>query len=150
MRKLLISIVTLCSLVSYADDFYIEDESLTSVDKSIEEIIKNSSLFKENYKKCDVIIGKSLKLSEGKFSTIVATTDGCGWGAAVGPIWIVKKDVKAELILSASGYSLKVDKSNHKGFYDIQTLISTSAGSNAINWRYDGLKYKNINRKLKK
>lgn len=39
----------------------------------------------------------------------MTTSDACGWGANVGPIWLVLRDgVSYKLVLSASGYGFTI------------------------------------------
>lgn len=76
------------------------------------------------------INGKELALSsDSSNKTWVATTaNGCGWGAAMGPIWLAQ-DVatdKASVILSTGGYVIFTSKQLHNGMLDIFIVSGTA------------------------
>ncbi|MGO4580721.1 hypothetical protein AB4Z48_32305 [Cupriavidus sp. 2TAF22] len=92
------------------------------------------------------LIGKEISLSISDRSYVITTAESCGWGAALGPIWIVTKRENGQptLVLNAGGYSIS---SKSPMFYGMQTIEikSETAGTQRVaNYRYDGRRYQKI------
>jgi hypothetical protein len=77
--------------------------------------------------------------------------DAAGWGAALGPIWVLRNGGDAfALVLSDGGYSVTIGKVKHKGLYDL-TISAESAGwSRQSIWKFNGKSYKKAKEKTKK
>jgi hypothetical protein len=132
--KLLILALTFSSSITKAEGFYIEEEALKPVSKSVESVIR-----KEN-SRC-ALIGKPIDLSgHGQKSEFIATTvEGCDHGAFGGPIWIVRD---GKIILSTASYAVKPMPKKRNGLFDLQ-LSKSSAGFSAIEfWSFTGKTYK--------
>lgn len=89
--------------------------------------------------------GKTIPLSLGNSipTWFVTTSDACGWGAAVGPIWLVKSPSASNtsLLLATGGNSLSISKKSNKGFAGV-VIISGTAEENVRNrYFFNGKKY---------
>ncbi|WP_144240787.1 hypothetical protein [Dyella japonica] len=89
--------------------------------------------------------GVELGLSENKSNRawFVTTADGCGWGAAMGPIWIVGAmgAHKVSVLLCTGGYSITASKGIHKGMVDIVISGGTAGREESATYIYNGKSY---------
>lgn len=125
-------------------DFVIEDETLLPVPRSVENSIRSQD--GADYKDCH-LVGKRIALSNNSAPIAYAVTsaDGCYWGAAVGPIWVVivsKNGVTQAL--NASGYSLTVGKNAQYGLRHIAISAGTAGWYSESLWKYDGAQYREV------
>jgi hypothetical protein len=142
--KALAVLVIITSVTAHAfaanDAFYIEDETLTPVSGGIEFAIKSNP----TWKGCN-FVGKKIILSKDTSQSFFAvTTDkACGWGAAQGPIWIVKTvNDKADILLAGQGYNLTIEDKTHEGLPNILLETATAGNETKYVWHFDGSHYK--------
>ncbi len=146
---LLLTIVILSTpIICCADEFYIEDKALSPIPSGAEAAIRQ---LESGFKKCK-FMGKHIDLDGDKKSEdlVVTTQNGCEWGAALGPIWVLR-EVKGSyfLLLDYGGYNLVVNKSKHNGLRDITISAGTAGWSEESRWRFDGrryIKYEELNK----
>lgn len=76
----------------------------------------------------------------------VTTAGACGWGTALGPIWLVQNTAsgKASLILSTGGYALSPSKKSHNGMMDVNIVSGTAETSGSAKYIFTGKSYKPI------
>ena len=130
-------------IVSFAEDFHIEDETLTPLPRSVESAIRSSKEFDSHSCK---LIGKAVDLSgQGAMSGYVATTaSGCDWGSALGPIWVVRIGNPSVVVLSHGGYSLTLGKQSQAGLRHIAISAGSAGWYQQGLWKFSGTKYKNV------
>ena len=96
IKHALYILLAIISSPSYSETFTIEDIDLIDLPPEISAAIEASTSF-DPYKILDCKIhGKPLPLSTKKNEPIYFSTtkSACGWGSAVGPIWIVRSTKK--------------------------------------------------------
>ena len=129
-----------------AEDFVIEDEKLTALPKSIEAAIRGSKGFESRSCK---LIGSAVDLNgQGTTSGYVATTaDACDWGAALGPIWVVRADAQPVMVLEHGGYSLTLGKQTQNGLRNSAISAGTAGWYSESLWKFDGVRYVKVKEK---
>ncbi|MFI4940272.1 MAG: hypothetical protein ACHP7O_08035 [Burkholderiales bacterium] len=135
-----ISLFISSGLAIAADDFAIEDPALGTLPKKVDAVIRGSAGFKE--KTCE-LIGKSVNLTgKDASSGFVATTaNACNWGAAVGPIWVVRNSNSPTVVLASEGYSLVLEKQVKSALRNV-TISAATAGWQAKSlWKFDKKNY---------
>ena len=130
---------------AHAEDFAIEDPGLTPVLVQATTAIRKAlkGIDDGRGKLCE-FIGKPVDLDgDGKPSDLVVTRkDACAWGAALGPIIVLKKTGDAfAVVLEAGGYSLTIGKEKQHGLRHIVTSSGTAGLYEERLWKYDGRKY---------
>lgn len=143
MKPLLLTSLFLLAIVpviALADDFIIEDEQLSALPKHIEAAIRSVNGFEYGFCK---LIGRPVDLfGQGTNSGYVATTaNGCNWGAAVGPLWVVRDGAQPVTVLDHDGYSLTLEKKLHNGLRNVTISASTAGWSSESLWKFDGVRY---------
>lgn len=131
---------------AFATDFVIEDEKLTALPKPIETAIRSTKNFE--YVSCR-LIGKPVDLQgQGANSGFIATTDdACGWGAALGPIWIIRAGAQPVVILEHGGYSLTLGNQLQNGLRNVAIAAATAGWSSESLWKFDGARYVKVKEK---
>lgn len=129
-----------------AEDFAIEEEDLVALPKQVEAAIRNSKDFESTTCK---LIGKPINISGKKDDSgfFATTEDGCDWGAALGPIWIVRNGAQPAMVLAHGGYSLSLSKQSQNGLRNITISTATAGRSSASLWKFDGVRYVKIKEK---
>jgi len=151
MKKFLFILFTLLSVSAFtfkAADvvFSIEDDNLVSVPDNVIAAILSEKRIWDGLKDCS-FAGKKLPLSKDTSASFyaVTTTEACGWGAASGPIWIIKvMEDKVNIILSGSGNNLLIDKGIHDDMPDIVLDTATAGHEDDSFWSFDKDHYKRI------
>jgi len=143
MIRALLAVVVFCvSAQCFAEDFGIEDDSLTDPPANVQSAIRRDPSYSE-YGRC-VVTGKQIHLSANSNKTYfaVTTANGCNWGAALGPIWVVALDSnRAKVILTTGGALLHVESHKRNGLRNI-TVSTGSAGEIADNlFKFNGRRY---------
>lgn len=87
----------------------IEDGSLVSIDSKVEAPVLKSSTFSVfRDLKCKIVGAKVAGLGQ-KQIFFMTTGNACGWGANIGPVWLVLKNgASYKLALSTSGYGFSI------------------------------------------
>ena len=129
-----------------ADDFNIEEEKLVALPKPIEAAIRSTKGFE--FGACK-LIGRTVDLAnQGTNSGFVATTAGaCGWGAAVGPIWVVRDGTKPATVLAHGGYSLTLGIQIKNSLRIIAISACTAGWYMESLWKFDGERYVKVKEK---
>lgn len=139
-------LLTISPSLTMAEDFVIETEELAPLPQSVEAAIRNSKGFESTSCK---LIGKTISLSgKGADSGFVATTaEGCDWGAALGPIWVVRNGTQPVMVLAAGGYTLTLGKQSQNGLRNITIAAATAGWSSESLWKFDGVRYVKVKEK---
>lgn len=130
----------------HAQEINIEDDNLSMVPTKFLNLLRS---FDSDYSDCDYI-GTTIVLDNNPQTTywFLTTKDACGWGTALGPIWLLSEtDSHYCIILSDGGYSLSIERTKSNGLFDIKITSGTSGWLQEDQWRYDGNKYKKVNLK---
>ncbi len=99
MLRYLLILITIITATCQAEELYIEDPTLNNLPKVIESLIYADPSY-TSFKNCSVV-GKVTDISIKKETRIffITTAEGCNWGAAIGPIWLVSIDSGTEKII---------------------------------------------------
>lgn len=128
--------------LAFAEEFSIEEENFTAVPKSVAIAIsaqKNFQFPECNFKGKVVNIADSDKASD----YIVTTAQACGWGAAVGPIWIVVKiGGSYKVVLQTTAYDTEIRKDKDHGLHQLVTTSATAGHASYTRWVFTGKNYK--------
>ena len=120
----------------------IEDSQLAPVLSDIAAAVKRDPDYSSTCK----LKGKQIlpSVSQTLLTYFVTTADACGWGAALGPIWIVSvaDNGHAGVALSAGGYSVKVTGDLQNGFHNLVVGAETAGSKSADEYAYDGKVYR--------
>ncbi len=137
-------VIILVPTVSLAEDFNVEEQGLAPLPKNVESTIRNDKSF-AGIQNCS-LIGKAVNITGQNISGFVATTkDGCAWGAATGPIWVVH-DAKqnSKMVLNYGGNSLTLGTQIENGFRNITITEGTAGWHSESQWKFDGTSYAKI------
>ena len=126
---------------SKGGEFTIEDKDLSRVSEKIHSAVSKDASFSP-FKSLDCkLTGKEIPLTSPTISTyFVTTSNACGWGAAVGPIWIVDASY-GKVILSTGGYAVEVHRRTKNGFRDIDVNSEISGELKSVPYSFKGGKY---------
>lgn len=126
--------------IAQSEDFAIEDPKLGAAPVAIESVIR--AIGGSDFKNCK-LIGKSINLDgKSNLSGYAGTTaDGCNWGAALGPIWVVQISPNPTVVLSHGGYSLTLGKQTQHGLRHIAISSGTARQYTESLWKFDGQMY---------
>jgi hypothetical protein len=89
--------------------FSIEDKDLSQASLADADLIQADESFSQFKNLGCSLVEKDIPLAENRSSraSLVTTAEGCGWGASIGPIWILEnKSGKPRLVLYSGGYSI--------------------------------------------
>lgn len=129
-----------------AEDFNIEDEKLTVLPKTVEATIRSAKNFE--YGSCKFVGKRVDLLGQGANTGFVATTaDACGWGAALGPIWVVRDGAQPAAILEHGGASLTLGRQSQNGLRNIAISAGTAGRYSESLWKFDGVRYVKVKEK---
>ena len=124
----------------------IESTDLGPVPQDVNSAIAADSSFSAFQTLQCKIKGKTVALSSDSSAKtwFVTTAGACGWGAALGPIWLVQNTAsgKASLILSTGGYALSPSKKSHNGMMDVNIVSGTAETSGSAKYIFAGRSYK--------
>lgn len=141
----IITFITLFPAMCFAVDFTVEDPHLLSVPTDAANFIQSDPSFAElKDDGCGRLAGVKVDLSgDGQREDWVATTaEGCGWGAAVAPIWVLRRDPKGyAIVLAAGGYDLTLGKAKQNGLRHLAIAAGTAGWYSEGLFKYDGTKY---------
>jgi len=143
---LLTMFVVSASTWANADDFNIEGKELAGLPQQIEQAIQDAE---KTPSPCQ-FVGKQVDLAgNGAVMGYVATTaNGCQWGAAMGPIWVVRDGAKPAVVLSRSGYSLTLGKKTQLGLRNIAISAGSAGWYQEELWKFNGKQYISVKRKV--
>lgn len=146
LSRISLFLLAMVPVIALAEDFTIEDEQLSALPKPVDTAIRNIKGFA--YAPCK-LIGKPIDLvGQGTNSGYVATTaNACNWGAAVGPIWVVRDGATPVAILEHGGYSLTLGKRLQNGLRNIAISAATAGWSSESLWKFDGVRYGRVKEK---
>ena len=148
MKSILLFFITTCiCCFAYAVEpvASIESPELGSVPPAVRSTIESDVSFNTFETLHCNIKGKTIPLSsDNTVSTwFVTTSDVCGWGAALGPIWVVadRSAGNPSLLLATGGYSLSVTGKSHSGFANIAINAGTAEENICNRYFFNGTKY---------
>lgn len=141
---LIAAVVGLTKAIAGEISYTVEDKGLvTQNTKLTQAIIGHKSFVVYKSLGCR-LIGEAIDLSYTNRVFLFTTKDACGWGSALGPIWIVlaKKNSDGKVVLDAGGYSV-VGKSNYShGMRDLEIRSGTAGFVEVKRYSFDGMRYK--------
>lgn len=123
----------------------IEDNNLCAVPTDVDLAVVNDKSF-ATFKQLNCKtkgVGVALSKSDLNKTWFVTTADGCGWGSALAPIWIISltNSQRVSLLLSTGGYALIPSKIFHNGMADIVISAGTSGENESKAYIFDGKLY---------
>lgn len=135
----------LLSSAALAADFAAEDPKLRPLPLDAATVIQAHQSFSD-YKGggCNKLVGSPVDLTgTGKRTDWVATTaNGCGWGAATAPIWVLHWNATSYMIvLDSAGYDLTLGKGKLNGLRHLAIAAGTAGWYSQVLLKYDGSKY---------
>jgi hypothetical protein len=144
-KKILFFIILLSGISSsYAESVSIEDVDLIELNQKASVAIKSQRQEDADWLGDCSFIARKLALNSEKIDYYFVTTkNACGWGAAAGPIYVVRgSDVATKVILATSGYALEVDSAHVNHGLPNLTVTSETAGTNAVaTFEYNSKEY---------
>ncbi len=122
-----------------AQSFHVESPDLRSLPAPIEHVLRltgNAAL-----EGCR-LVGRAVELGvDGRQPGFVVTTaDACNWGAASGPIWVVRA-APLTVVLAFGGDSLTLGKDMQNGLRHIALGQATAGTWNESLWKFNGVRY---------
>ena len=128
-----------------AADFAAEDPALLPAPKDVATVVHADPSFSE-FKSggCLKLVGSKVDLSGDGRSTdwVVTTADGCAWGAATAPIWVLRRHSTGySVVLSSGGSDLTVGKGKQNGLKHLAIAAGTAGWYSEVLLKYDGTKY---------
>jgi hypothetical protein len=124
----------------------IEDQGLSALPPQVRATVQADKSFAPFRDLSCKLRGEKTALGAGaRVTTYFLTTAGaCGWGAALGPIWLVRASGDtASVVLSTGGYSVEALNDVKNGMRDVKVGGGSAASTTlpAI-YEYDGREYK--------
>ncbi|MFX1767438.1 hypothetical protein PWP93_33625 [Paraburkholderia sp. A1RI-2L] len=129
----------------------IEDTALSRIDRKANAAIANDPSFSPFKNMGCKLAGTKIPLTPSLTVTtyFVTTENACGWGAALGPIWIVDES-REKVILNTGGYAVAVKHRLQNGFMDIDVSSGTAGEVNNVYYYFNGNKYMSDMRRAKR
>lgn len=124
----------------------VEDKELSGRRPDLAQAITNHKSFSV-YKSLGCrLIGGRIDLDDKGKTFLFTTEDACGWGAALGPIWIVHvgNDHVGRMVLDAGGYSVAGKSSFSHGMRDLEIRWGNAGFIAAQCYRFDGVRYRSV------
>ncbi|WP_372437197.1 hypothetical protein ACCM60_18895 [Pseudomonas chlororaphis subsp. aureofaciens] len=123
----------------------IEGKDLRPVSPDVREAVTKTSSFRPFSQLHCKLIGKKIPITRRESMHFLTTENACGWGAALGPIWLVRSTQRSrELILSSGGYSLRASPPYTNWMPEIEISGGTAGVPLKEILRYDGTLYRTI------
>lgn len=135
---------------SRASALTIEDDAIAEVGNNISSVVYGDRSYIPFKDYSCKIVGEKIPLSATPTATtyFLTTANACGWGAALGPIWLVRTEGGAtSVVLSSGGYSIDVLKEAKHAMHNVRIRSATTARSASVIYEFDGLAYKRCDKK---
>jgi hypothetical protein len=152
LNLLILGLLMFASTSWPVQTFTIEDDDLSAVPGNAEVVIRRAEAKDDDLQKCE-LVGKAVDLDgHGQARDLIVTIrDAAGWGAALGPIWVLRGDGDSfVIVLSEGGYSVSIGNAKHKGLYDITISAETAGWSRQSIWKFNGKRYNKTKEKTKR
>ena len=148
---------TFCALICASISFFlcsqalaltvtIEDQSLSALPPDVSATVQADRSFAPFRDLSCKLMGERAALPAGEHaaSYFLTTEDACGWGAALGPIWLVRvSGGTASVVLSTGGYSVEVLNDVKDGMRELKVSRGSGASSTlSAVYEFDGQEYK--------
>lgn len=137
-------ILLVCSGKAFSEGgrFTIEDAALRSINGRIYEVISKDPSFSPFENLGCKLTGRKIPLTPLLTVSVyfVTTSNACGWGAALGPIWLVDES-SGKMILNAGGYAVEVKRHVRNGFRDVGVSSGTAGGEDSNYYHFNGARY---------
>jgi hypothetical protein len=149
MKSILVFLIAAC-VTCFADASEplasVESSDLGPVPQIIQSTIESDASFKLYESLNCKMQGKKIPLSSNSLIStwFVTTSEACGWGAALGPIWLVENPSAGEpsLILATGGNSVAIAGKSRGSFAGIVIVSGTAEESVRKRYSFNGQKYK--------
>ncbi len=125
------------------ESFYLEDDRNGPIPPAAREVILKSA--RDPYLNECEFVGRYADLGAvGRAEDLIVSTAGaCGWGNAMGPLWVLRKEgTTYRVLLFDSGYELSFLPHRSKGLPAIKVSASAAAWYEERRWRFGGKRYK--------
>jgi hypothetical protein len=120
--------------------FSIEDEDLSKAIASNVDLIQMDKSFLPFKDLNCSLVEKNIALAEerGVATYLVTTAGGCGWGASMGPIWIIRKNLnEGSIVIYTGGYSVEFSPKTRHGMHD----LSVYSDRLSVMYKFNGKRY---------
>lgn len=128
-----------------AEDFNIEDDKLQPLPAEASSAIQADKSFSEyKHEGCSRLVGISVDIDGTGNPTgwIATTADGCAWGAATGPIWVLQRQSAIyTVVLASGGHNLTIGKAKQNGLRHLAISAGTAGWYSESLLKFDGSKY---------
>ena len=132
------------SHVALADDIFVENTAnlkplLASVAKGITDPATD---YRD--KPCR-LVGKRINLENAPAASdyFVTTAQGCGWGSAAGPVWLLHHTSDGYREVLATGAAIvRIQSSTSRGMKDLVLMSGDAGGQTESRWQFDGKQYR--------
>ncbi|AXQ31447.1 hypothetical protein D0B54_23395 [Solimonas sp. K1W22B-7] len=142
MKKILMGLLLLLAAApALAEDFNVED-ALVKPPPAVQRVLQGLDVTREFH--C-AFEGRAVDLdSDGRATDFIATTSqGCAWGAAAGPIEVLRCEAeRCKLVLDGTGYSLTLGRPQPGSLRNVAISSGTANLYQEELWKYDGQQYK--------
>jgi hypothetical protein len=152
LNLLILGLLMVASTFWPVQTFTIEDDDLSEVPRNAEVVIRHSEAKDDDLQRCE-LVGKAIDLDGDGQATdfIITMRDAAGWGAALGPIWVLRNAGDSfVIVLSDGGYSVTIGKAKHKGLYDLIISAESAGWSRQSIWKFNGKSYKKAKERTKR
>ena len=144
---LIFSIALSPSATCLANSYSIEDGDFSSASAPLSRQITQEDSFESFQAARCRLKQKEIPLSAAHSKVyrafFVTTVDRCGWGAALGPIWIVLNNAREyKQIFYSGAYSIERLPTTTHGLYDIVVNQGTAGVSERTRFRFEDGAYK--------
>ncbi|WP_124313959.1 hypothetical protein [Pseudomonas chlororaphis] len=131
--------------MSHPPQATIEDKDLRPLNLAVSGAVTSSSSFQPFSDLGCKLTGKRIFVNTKAATYFITTDNTCGWGAALGPVWLVSSTkLEWKLILSSGGYSLHAAPPYTNGMPEIEISGGTAGVPLKEIFRYDGRAYRAI------
>lgn len=143
-RTALVCISLLATSHIQAEEYYLEEFSDTAIENKADAAIRKYAARDVNWLSKCKFTREEADFGEDSDGTyiIVTTTNGCGWGTAAGPVWLLKhKNEDYSVLLSSSGYTFETTEQISNGLPNVKISSGSAGWFNETHWSYNGRKY---------
>lgn len=145
--SVLVAVIFYASAVTAREVYHtVEDDGMTNQNHDLmREVAAHRSFSVYKSLGCR-LIGEPINLDDKGKAFLFTTKDACGWGTALGPMWIVhsRNGHAGKVVLDAGGYSVEGKSSVSHGMRDVEIRWGNAGFIAAQSYRFDGVRYRSV------
>jgi hypothetical protein len=130
--------------IALAADISVEDKDLRPLPAGALRVLAEAPSYRDYRELGCHLQGTAIDLDgDGKAGDwFVTTSNGCGWGAAAGPLWLLKQPGESHVVVLASGgYDVTFGTAKENGLRSISVGMGTASHQKATRMTFDGKQY---------